>query len=72
MDPGPISDIDVYRVAHELIQRFGWLDTLVATAQCIRDLAKAGDKAGVEVWGRVLDVVVETNRLTPESGQPLH
>jgi ribulose kinase len=72
MDPRPVSDIDIHRAAHELVRRFGWLTALVGTAQCIRDLAEAGDEAGVGVWGRVMDAVEEAIRLTPGGGQSVH
>jgi hypothetical protein len=49
MVPRPVSDIDIYRAAHELIRQFGWLTALIGAAQCIRDLAEMGDEAGIGV-----------------------
>ncbi len=52
------SDLDTYRSAHLLIERYGD-DAPVEAAMCADELMEAGDMEGRAVWLRIVKAIEE-------------
>ena len=63
-----ISDPDIWRAAQLLIERHGE-DAAIAAAQRADELAKEGDLDGGAVWGSILQVVEDLQRVKPIVGE---
>jgi hypothetical protein len=64
-----IPEIDIWRVANLMLNRYGD-EATTESAKRADELAADGDLAGVAVWLRVLDAVRQLAIKTPEG--PLH
>jgi hypothetical protein len=69
MFPGAIREIDIWRVAVLMVNRYA--DEAVAKSVSLaEELAAEGDRAGAGVWCRITDAIEELANTT-HSG-PLH
>ena len=59
------SDLDVYRAAHLLVERYGD-DAPVEADMRADELTEAGDMEGVAVWKRIVKAIEEL--LSEEAG----
>ena len=62
-----IFDLDIYRAANVLMDRYGHDAPLLATKRAIKML-DAGDLNGYAVWKRILRAVEEMQRTEPKPG----
>ena len=63
-----IADIDTYRCAHLLIERYGD-DAPIEAAMRADELMEAGDMEGVAVWKMILKAIKELLDKTPPGDQ---
>jgi hypothetical protein len=64
-----ISEIDIWRVANLMLERYG--DTAQAeSARRADELAAARDAVGVAIWLRVVDAIQQLANTTPPG--PVH
>ena len=66
-----ISDLDIYRSAKVIIERYGEEARLHATKRADA-LLKAGDLDAYAAWKRILRAVEELQRKAPKSGEAIH
>ena len=66
---GVIPEIDIWRVANLMLNRFGD-EAAGESAKRADELAAAGDLAGVAVWLRILDAIRQLAITTPTG--PVH
>ena len=59
-----IQEIDIWRVAHLMLKRYGDL-VEVESARRADELWEVGDAAGVTVWRRVMGAVRQLVNVTP-------
>ena len=62
-----ISDLDIYRAANVLMDRYGQDAPLLAIKRAAKML-DAGNLNGYAVWKRILRAVEELVRMEPETG----
>ena len=65
------SDIDIYRSAHALIQRYGEGAAIQAAIKA-DDMLDRGDLDGVAVWRLIVAAINEMQRETLEPGERRH
>ncbi len=66
-----IPDLDIYRAASVIIDRYGEEACLHATMRADA-LLKAGDSNGHAAFKQILRVIEELQRTAPESGEAVH
>lgn len=66
-----ISDMDVYRTANVLVERYG-KDAVLEAAQRADSFLEAGDMDGSAVWRRELRAVKEILREEPREDEATH
>ena len=66
-----ISDLDIYRAANVIIERYGGDARLYATKRASAMLGK-GDLDAYAVWKRILRAVGELQKAGPKSGDAVH
>ena len=66
-----ISDIDIYRSAHVVVQRHG-RDASIEAAMRADEMLETGDLAGYALWKRILKGVEELHRMEPAAGDRIH
>ena len=66
-----ISDIDIYRSAHVLVQTHD-KDASIEAAMRADEMLEKGDLRGYAVWRRILEAVAELQTMEPAAGDRLH
>ena len=66
-----ISDIDIYRSAHVVVQTHD-KDAPIEAAIRADDMLEKGDLGGYAVWKRIFKAVEELQRMGPAAGNRLH
>ena len=66
-----ISDIDIYRSAHVVVQTHD-KDAAIEAAMRADEMLEKGDLDGYAVWRRILRAVEELQRTEPAAGGQLH
>ena len=66
-----ISDLDIYRSANVIIERYGEKARLHATKRASAMLDK-GDLDAYAIWKRILQAVEELQKAGPKSGEAVH
>ena len=67
----PVSDVDIWRAAHLLIERHGEVAALMA-AQRADELIEDGDVEGWLIWRRIVAAIEEWQRLTPQESHEVN
>ncbi len=63
-----VEEIEVYRAANQLIQRYGQ-DAEIEAAKQADAMIEAGDPEGLAVWKRILRAVDELQRDRPNQSE---
>jgi len=63
-----VDDPDIWRAALLMVKRHG-ADAALTAARRAEELLLTGDADGAAVWGRILDAVIEVQRITPIKGE---
>jgi hypothetical protein len=66
---GVIPEIDIWRVAHLMLKRYGDNAEAESTRRA-NELTAAGDPAGEAVWHRIIDAIEQLANTTPPG--PVH
>ena len=66
-----ISDIDIYRSAHVIVQTHG-RDAAIEAAMRADEMLEKGDLGGYAVWRRILEAVEELQSTELAVGDRLH
>jgi hypothetical protein len=62
--PGMIPEIDIWRVADLMLQRYGD-EADIESAIRAEELAEAGDWAGEAIWRRIINAIGQLENTTP-------
>ncbi len=65
-----ITDLEIWRAANQLIQRYGE-DAEIEAAMRADAMLEAGDIDGQRVWQRILKAVDELQRNKPDQGETI-
>ncbi len=66
-----VDDIDIYRAAKALVDRYGHDAQLLAIKRAT-EMLDAGDVGGYAVWKRIVDAIKDMQRETPRPGEQRH
>ena len=66
-----ISDLDIYRAANVIIERYG-KDAQIHSTKRASAMLDKGDLGGYAVWKRILRAVEELQRMEAKSGGAVH
>ncbi len=66
-----VDDIDIYRAAKVLMDRYGH-DAPLLSIKRATDMLDSGDVDGYAVWKRIVDAIKEMERETPRPGEHRH
>jgi hypothetical protein len=66
-----ISDLDIYRTAKVLVDRYSDRASLYA-ASCADELLDQGDMEGRTLWIRIHEAVLELLKEAPGEGEAVH
>jgi hypothetical protein len=67
----PVSDIDIWRAANLLLKQHGKSAPIVA-AQRARQCMASGDDAGLRLWERIAEAMLELLKEKPSNGEHLN